>query len=209
MTFINAIKKCSNARKKLQSLYFQKRNHLLEVRQKSNQPYRNHPPLMLVKHEVQEGGKSGKSFSQSVKSKICSPKSETIIPSCSTRSKDKLRKTSLFTENWRKSSGDPNILEIVQGWKLSLIKKTHQIREPKGNNMSETERLILEREVTSMLKKGAIKEVTSQKHQFLSTIFVRPKKEKNKYRPIINLKQLNQYLPYNHFKKEEMENVKK
>ena len=55
-----------------------------------------------------------------------------------------------------------------------------------------------------MLEKGVLKEVQTSKDQFLSTIFVRPKKEENKFRPIMNL---NAYMPYIHFKMEGMKNV--
>ena len=117
-------------------------------------------------------------------------------------------KIQYFVENWKILSGDPNIHEIVQSWKLPLVELPYQGREPIGHNMVEKEKVILDQEVKSMLKKEVMKEVAPQKDQFLATIFVRPKKEENKYRPIINLKQLNQHLPYLHFQMEGLKNVK-
>ena len=56
-------------------------------------------------------------------------------------------------------------------------------------------------EVTELLSKGAIVPVTNEKNQFLSNLFLVPKKD-GKQRPVINLKQLNQFIPYQHFKME-------
>ena len=58
-----------------------------------------------------------------------------------------------------------------------------------------------------MIQKGALTEVQFVKNQFFSTIFVRPKKEANKFRTIINLKRGNSYMPYIHFKMEGMKNA--
>jgi len=66
----------------------------------------------------------------------------------------------------------------------------------------------VDKEVQTMLEKGVIREVQPAQGQFLSTIFVRPKKGENKFRPIINLKHLNQYMPYIHFKMEGMKDVR-
>ena len=61
--------------------------------------------------------------------------------------------------------------------------------------MSKKEKDIVDKEVKLMLQKGVIKEVHPTPGQFISTNFVRPKKEANKFRPIKNLKQLNKYIP--------------
>jgi len=54
-----------------------------------------------------------------------------------------------------------------------------------------------------MLVKGAIQEVDPSPNQFLSSIFIIPKKDAG-FRPIINLKRLNSYIPYEHFKMESL-----
>lgn len=52
-----------------------------------------------------------------------------------------------------------------------------------------------------MLSKGAIREVPWEQRVFLSNIFLVEKKDKG-WRPVINLRDLNKFLTYNHFKME-------
>ena len=73
--------------------------------------------------------------------------------------------------------------------------------------MSLIERKVVDKEIQLMLTKEVLREVQPSRDQFLSTIFVRPKKGENKFRPIINLKSLNDHTPYIHFKKEGMKDV--
>ena len=54
---------------------------------------------------------------------------------------------------------------------------------------------LVTKEVDTMLEKGAIVKVKPEKGQFLSTIFLREKKEPGKFQPIINLRQLNKNVP--------------
>jgi hypothetical protein len=52
-----------------------------------------------------------------------------------------------------------------------------------------------------MLKKGAIRAVNPDPSGFVSNLFLVPKKDGGS-RPVINLKNLNTQLPYEHFKME-------
>jgi len=58
-----------------------------------------------------------------------------------------------------------------------------------------------------MLEKGAIKRVSPNQDQFISNLFLRPKKD-GTYRPVINLRELNSYIPYQKFKIETLKDVK-
>ena len=58
-----------------------------------------------------------------------------------------------------------------------------------------------------MLRKGAIVPALAEKNQFLSSVFLREKKDRTQ-RPIINLKSLNQFIPYIHFKMETISNLR-
>ena len=53
--------------------------------------------------------------------------------------------------------------------------------------------------IQNLLQKGVIKPSTHEEGGIISPIFVRPKKD-GPYRPILNLKQLNEYAEYYHFK---------
>ncbi|CAG2205296.1 unnamed protein product [Mytilus edulis] len=57
-----------------------------------------------------------------------------------------------------------------------------------------------------LLAIDVIKEVQSMKDQFLSPIFLRPKKN-GEYRMILNLKKLNEYIEYHHFKMDTFESA--
>lgn len=71
---------------------------------------------------------------------------------------------------------------------------------------NEKESLIISAEVDKLLKQQVIKLVKFDKNQFLSPIFLRLKKN-NEYRLILNLKDLNQFIPYRHFKMDTFENA--
>ena len=61
----------------------------------------------------------------------------------------------------------------------------------------------MDTEVMEMIQKGEITQVQESQDQILSSIFLVPKKDMG-YRPVINLKRLNSYIPYNHFKMESL-----
>ena len=56
-------------------------------------------------------------------------------------------------------------------------------------------------EINNLLEKGAIVRSDEEWGQFISTIFIVPKPG-GKFRPVINLRFLNDYIEYNHFKQE-------
>jgi len=58
------------------------------------------------------------------------------------------------------------------------------------------------------IKQRAIELVELCQSQFLSSLFLVEKKEAGCFRPVINLKSLNQYIPYEHFKMESLSLLK-
>jgi hypothetical protein len=68
---------------------------------------------------------------------------------------------------------------------------------------------ILEKEITNLLSIGVIKQVAFDEHQYISPIFTLPKKGKNEYRMILNLKELNEYIEPHHFQMETFESALK
>ena len=67
--------------------------------------------------------------------------------------------------------------------------------------MMKEEKILVDKEIIEMLKKGAIEEVSPIPDQYLSTIFLVSKKDSG-HRPVLNLKNLNKHIPYVHFKME-------
>ena len=112
-----------------------------------------------------------------------------------------------FTQNWEQVTKDPNILKLTKGWIIPLLKKPFQTREPKPLSYSPEEKILIDTEVNEMLRKGAIMPVPPQKNQFISNLFLTTKKE-GKYRPVVNLKNLNACIPYAKFKMEGIQEVK-
>ena len=67
--------------------------------------------------------------------------------------------------------------------------------------MSKEQFLLVEQEVLEMLEKGAIQKVIPTQGKFLSNLFLIEKKDTGN-RPVINLKNVNKFIPYKHFKME-------
>jgi len=105
-----------------------------------------------------------------------------------------------FQKNWQCLTQDPQVLGMVQGYQIPFNSPPKQQFHPPINFSKEEIRLI-DIEILEMLQKGAIKEVQSSPEQILSPIFIVPKKDSG-FRPVINLKGLNQKIQYLHFKME-------
>lgn len=73
-------------------------------------------------------------------------------------------------------------------------------------NFSENEQDIIGKEIIKLLELQVIVEVEPRTDQILSPIFLKPKKN-GEYRMVLNLKQLNEYIPYKHFKMETFESA--
>ena len=112
-----------------------------------------------------------------------------------------------FVSEWQKITSDKNILNIVSHCKIEFkdnvlpIQNSDSIKNIKFNK---TEYNIIENEIAKLLDMGVIEEVNSEQGEFISSIFVRPKKN-GEYRMILNLKQLNEYVEYHHFKMDTFE----
>lgn len=76
-----------------------------------------------------------------------------------------------------------------------------QCRVPNEISFSYEQQCIVSQEVKNLLSKGAIVPSEFEPGQFISTIFIVPKPN-GKFRPVINLKFLNEFVHYEHFKQE-------
>ena len=73
-------------------------------------------------------------------------------------------------------------------------------------NFNEKEKCIVSSEVEKMLSNKVIRIISEKDVKFVSTIFLRPKRDGN-YRLILNLRELNQYVVTRHFKMETLKSV--
>lgn len=105
--------------------------------------------------------------------------------------------------NWEIITKDPLILTQVRGVQLDLITPPVQRKPPNWPPSSPSEQVLMDTEIQKLLDKGAIIQTSPTNGQFLSHLFLRKKKD-GSYRPIINLKGLNKFIKYQHFK---MENI--
>ena len=104
---------------------------------------------------------------------------------------------------WRKITSDPWVLETVSGYHLEFDSLPVQSVLPRPPPFSEREKQLIDEEIAKLLTKGAIRKVSSCPYEFISNIFLVPKKTGD-LRPVINLKPLNQFVQRIHFK---MENI--
>lgn len=112
-----------------------------------------------------------------------------------------------FVHKWSEITKDKNILDIVQHCPIEFLDDILpcQQRKPYQPTYNNVENKVIDEEITKLLQQGVIKETNSH-NKFLSTIFVRPKKN-GEYRMILNLKKLNEYIPYKHFKMDTFESA--
>ena len=117
-----------------------------------------------------------------------------------------------FLENWKILANEPKILEWVSELKIGRNHFKFQ-EEPFQEGVAHQAQIsiqvseLITQEVQAMLRKGAIHLVYSKESQFLSNLFLVPKKDGGK-RPVINLKALNSFIPYSYFKMESMHLLK-
>lgn len=102
---------------------------------------------------------------------------------------------------WKKFTSDPWILQTISGYKIDFDSFPVQEIIPREIIFSDSERKIVNQEIQILLFKGAIVPSKYEHGQFVSNIFIVPKPN-GKFRPVINLKYLNYFVTYEHFKQE-------
>ena len=100
---------------------------------------------------------------------------------------------------WQNITSDKVILDLVKGYKIEFEEIPHQTTVPRECKFNLTELEYVRNEIQILLAKKVIQISTFEPGQFISSIFLRPKKN-GKFRMILNLKYLNEYVYYAHFK---------
>ena len=112
-----------------------------------------------------------------------------------------------FSSQWQHVTSDPFVLDSVQHYKIEFVAEFPQQEVvPREISFSTQEQYIIEKEIEKLLHKGVIEETTHCVGEYISTIFIRPKKD-GTYRLILNLKSLNDHVEYHHFKMDTLQSA--
>ena len=104
-----------------------------------------------------------------------------------------------FLEAWEILTKDPKILEIVKGFKIPFVKNPTEERVPQIPHIVQEHAAVIQLEIENMLKMGILQQAEHQAGELLSNIFLVGKRDGGN-RPVMNLRYLNQFIPYQHFK---------
>jgi len=104
-----------------------------------------------------------------------------------------------FGHEWQKITSDRTILSYVTGCQIDFQTIPVQFRTPKNIPFSQNEIAIISGEIEKLVEKGVIETCTNELGEYVSNIFIRPKKN-GTHRLILNLKSLNEDVDYHHFK---------
>ena len=101
---------------------------------------------------------------------------------------------------WETITQDPVILNAIQYYNIEFEETPPlQIVIPKNIIFSLSDRRIVNNEIAKLLSKVVIEEDHYIPYSYISNVFVRPKRD-NTHRIIMNLKSLNKFVGYYHFK---------
>ena len=113
-------------------------------------------------------------------------------------------RVSSCVDAWAKITSDPHILKNIRSYKLEFTEPPIQVRPLPEIRFSEGERAFVRKEIIELLGKKVLTRA-HESGEFVSIIFLREKREKGKYRMILNLKHLNKYIEKKHFKMETLQ----
>ena len=115
-------------------------------------------------------------------------------------------KISKFLVNWCQLSSDKWLLDIIKGYRIEFDEYPLQFSIPNQLLFNSEETEIINAEIEKFLNKQIIVPVSDTEGQYISNIFIRPKKDGN-FRVILNLKQLNNTIEHHHFKMETLKSA--
>ena len=107
-----------------------------------------------------------------------------------------------FVENWQVVTNDPWVLSAISGYHIPFTIIPHQDLLP-SHKVSVEDKLLIDKQLGELVQKHAVHLVSEHNYNtgFVSNLFVIPKKGDGQ-RPAFNLRQLNHFIKYEHFKME-------
>ena len=109
-----------------------------------------------------------------------------------------------FYQNWQNITNDPWVLETVVGYKIEFLESPHQTYIP-SMHASEEERDLIDQEVLSLHQKTCHPQGSKTQWSRPEPVhkpLIHCSQKGGGHRPVINLKDLNQFVEYQHFKME-------
>ena len=101
---------------------------------------------------------------------------------------------------WESLTSDSFTLDAIKHYHIDFESEVpYQAQEPRYIYSSLSDKEVIDGEISKLLLKGVIERTGHTGNGFVSNVFVRPKKD-GTYRMILNLKSLNEFLVYQHFK---------
>ena len=117
-------------------------------------------------------------------------------------------KLQLRIANWKLITQDPWVLENVLRHRLELVAVPLQKTAPEEPHLSPELEACMQEELSKLVQKGAIALVpNSHPRSFISQMFLVPKKD-GSHRTIVDLRELNRFIRWEHFKMEGIHLVK-
>ena len=114
-----------------------------------------------------------------------------------------------FSNSWALVSRDRWISDTVRGYRLDLMSPPpFQGVEGTYRQLETSLQTKLDLECMEMLSKGAVIKIPHSDQQFVSPFFAVPRAGTDKIRAIIDLRAMNNYLRYDHFKMESLRTVR-
>ena len=89
----------------------------------------------------------------------------------------------------------------MKEYRIPFTDLPFQEKSPSTIKISEQQSVLVDQEISELLEKGDIQKAATAQDKFLSNLFLVGKKDRRD-RPVINLKKLNSFIPYEHFKME-------
>ena len=112
-----------------------------------------------------------------------------------------------FVKEWYKLTSDPRVIDMVKGMHITLDKFPKQTHIPRLLKLTPAERQAANEQITKLLsKKAIVRSHTGEQNEFVSNVFLCPKKDGG-FRMILNLKQFNRNVLYDHFKMETLQHI--
>ena len=111
-------------------------------------------------------------------------------------------------DEWRQITSDKWVLQTAEGAKIEIEDVSALAFNSKNKYekvWSKTEKINFRKEINRLTSRGVIKPISDSENGFVSSIFLREKKE-NKHRLILNLKEFKKNVIYWHFKMDNLKN---